>query len=81
MEMKDYTASKLNSDVKSSRRDVLPVPCYKARDVTLCIAVYVSTLVEYNTRRRAHGMVNLKQNCPLYREIAFSQLSAELENG
>ena len=66
LEMKDYTAVDFRERDGEELPDVLPSPCYKARDVTLYIAVYASTLVEYNTRRAAlmevirAGWVNLK---------------------
>lgn len=66
LEMKEYTVVDFRERNGEELPDVLPSPCYKARDVTLYIAVYASTLVEYNTRRTAFmeairaGWVTLK---------------------
>lgn len=66
LEMKDYTVVDFRERDGEELPDVLPSPRYKARDVTLYIAVYASTLAEYNTRRTAlmeaikAGWVNLK---------------------
>ena len=66
LEMKDYTAVDFRERNGEELPDVLPSPCYKARDVTLYMAVYGSTLQECNTRRAAlmtvlrAGWVNLK---------------------
>ena len=65
-EMKEYTVVEFREHDGEELPDVLPSPCYKARDVTLYIAVCASTLSEYNTRRAAFmeairaGWVNLK---------------------
>jgi len=55
LEMKDYTAVDFRERDGEELPDVLPSPCYKARDVTLYIAVYASTLAEYNPPCRTHG--------------------------
>lgn len=66
LEMKEYTTVEFRERDGEELPDVLPSPRYKARDVTLYIAVYASTLSEYNTRRAAFmeairaGWVNLK---------------------
>lgn len=66
LEMKDYTVVDFRERNGEELPDVLPSPCYKARDVTLYMAVYGSTLEECNTRRTAlaavlrSGWVNLK---------------------
>ena len=65
-EMKEYTVVEFREHDGEELPDVLPSPCYKARDVTLYIAIYASTLSEYNTRRATFmeairaGWVNLK---------------------
>ena len=64
--MKEYTVVEFREHDGEELPDVLPSPCYKARDVTLYIAIYASTLSEYNTRRATFmeairaGWVNLK---------------------
>ncbi|MCD7938658.1 MAG: hypothetical protein LUH50_00425 [Bacteroides intestinalis] len=66
LEMKEYTTVEFRERDGEELPDELPSPRYKARDVTLYIAVYASTLSEYNTRRAAFmeairaGWVNLK---------------------
>lgn len=56
LETKDYTVVDFRERDGEELPDVLPLPRYKARDVTLYIAVYAATLAEYNTRQigRAH---------------------------
>ena len=66
LEMKEYTTVEFRERDGEELPDELPSPRYKARDVTLYIAVYASTLSEYNIRRAAFmeairaGWVNLK---------------------
>lgn len=66
LEMKEYTTVDFRERNGEELPDILPSPCYKARDVTLYMAVYGSTLQECNTRRTAlmtalrSGWVNLK---------------------
>lgn len=66
LEMKDYTVVEFRERDGEELPDVLPSPCYKARDVMLYIAVYATTQAEYTARRAAlmeairAGWVNLK---------------------
>ena len=65
-EMKDYTAVDFRERNGEELPDELPSPCYKARDVTLYIAVHASSLAACNARHAAFmeairtGWVNLK---------------------
>ena len=93
LEMKDYTAVDFRERDGEELPDVLPSPCYKARDVTLYIAVYASTLAEYNTRRAAlmevirAGWVNLKvKELPAtyrfyYKTATDAKVSADITDG
>lgn len=68
LEMKDYTVVDFRECNGEELPDILPSPCYKARDITLYMAVYGSTLQECKTRRGVFmtalraGWVNLKIN-------------------
>lgn len=52
LEMKDYTAVDFRERDGEELPDVLPSPCFKARDVTLYLAVCASSPAECETRRR-----------------------------
>ena len=50
-EMKEYTAVDFRERNGEELPETLPAPCYKARDLTLYIAVYASSLPECETKR------------------------------
>jgi len=93
LEMKEYTTVEFRERDGEELPDVLPSPRYKARDVTLYIAVYTSKLSEYNTRRAAFmeairaGWVNLKvKELPTtyrfyYKGIADSKVLEDATDG
>ncbi len=93
LEMKEYTTVEFRERDGEELPDVLPSPRYKARDVTLYIAVYTSKLSEYNTRRDAFmeairaGWVNLKvKELPTtyrfyYKGIADSKVLEDATDG
>lgn len=66
LEMKDYTVVDFRERDGEDLPDELPTPCYKARDVTLYLAVYASSLAECSTLRKnlmkalRTGWLNLK---------------------
>lgn len=66
LEMKEYTVVEYRERDGEELPNVLPSPCYKARDITLYIAIYAATLPEYNNLRNAFmeairaGWISLK---------------------
>lgn len=66
LEMKEYTAVDFRERNGEELPEVLPLPCYKARDVSLYLAVYASSLTECEDRCAAlmgalySGWVNLR---------------------
>lgn len=66
LEMKEYTAVDFRERNGEELPDELPDPCYKARDLTLYIAVQASSMTECRARSAAFvaalraGWVNLK---------------------
>lgn len=66
LEMKEYTAVDFRERNGEELPDELPPPCYKARDVTLYIAVHAPSLGLCNARRSAleealrGGWINLR---------------------
>lgn len=66
LEMKEYTAVDFRERSGEELPETLPSPRYKARDVTLYMAVYASSLAGCETRRAAlmealcSGWVNLR---------------------
>ncbi|MDR0937993.1 MAG: hypothetical protein LBN29_01370 [Mediterranea sp.] len=66
VEMKEYTTVEYREQNGEELPDDLPTPAYKARDLTLYIAVYGVSLSDYNTRRVAllnalrAGWLNIK---------------------
>lgn len=52
-EMKEYTAVDFRERNGEELPETLPSPCYKARDLTLYIAVYASSLAECEAKRLA----------------------------
>lgn len=53
LEMKDYTAVDFRERNGEELPEELPTPCYKARDVTLYVAVYAESFTGYVARRAA----------------------------
>lgn len=53
LEMKDYTVVDFRERNGEELPEELPTPCYKARDVTLYVAVYAESFTGYVTRRAA----------------------------
>lgn len=51
LEMKEYTAVDFRERNGEELPDVLPSPCYKARDVTLYIGILASSVAASNTLR------------------------------
>lgn len=51
LEMKEYTAVDFRERNGEELPEELPSPCYKARDVTLYIALYAGSMAEYEQRR------------------------------
>lgn len=93
LEMKGYTVVDFRERNGEELPDVLPSPCYKARDVTLYMAVYGSSLQECNTRRAAlmtflrSGWVNLKvKDLPAtyklyYKGVTDAKMLTDVING
>lgn len=93
LEMKGYTAVDFREQNGEQLPDVLPSPCYKARDMTLYIAVCASSLAECNIRRFAlqealrSGWISLKiKELPTvfklyYKGATDAKIMADVING